>query len=175
MQNRFLLMYCLFVVTMYSSDLAAQTCKPDSIPASTPDAQLVDNGDGTIADTKTGLVWKKCPEGLSGAHCDSGSALTFTWQEALEQPGVVNSSGFAGYTDWRLPNNKELTSIVEEQCYDPAINVNRFPGTSSSYFWSGSPYAASSGNAWGVGFYNGYSNDVDRSNSFRVRLVRGGQ
>lgn len=100
----------------------------------------MDNSDGTITDTKTGLMWKKCMEGFTGNSCDTGAAAAFTWQTALQQPGVVNSGGgFAGQTDWRLPNIKELTSIVEEQCYDPAINLTRFPNTPSSVVWSGSP------------------------------------
>ena len=175
MRNGLFLIFCLFLVTMYSADIYAQTCKPASIPASTPDSQLVDNGNGTIEDTKTGLIWKKCVEGVTGYMCDSGNPLTFNWQQALEQPGIVNSSGFAGYSDWRLPNIKELRSIVEEQCFGPAINLNRFPNTQSWYFWSGSPNASYSIYAWGVDFYNGYSGNGYRDSSLRVRLVRGGQ
>ena len=97
MRNGLFLIFCLFLVTMYSADIYAQTCKPASIPASTPDSQLVDNGNGTIEDIKTGLIWKKCVEGVTGNVCDSGYPSTFNWQQALEQPGIVNSSGFAGY------------------------------------------------------------------------------
>ncbi|MCI5228088.1 MAG: DUF1566 domain-containing protein, partial [Candidatus Electrothrix sp. AX2] len=120
----FLLLICLsLAITVH----AEQTCRTDFIPASTPDSQLVDNGDGTVTDSKTGLMWKQCLEGLSGSDCATGSAESFTWQEALQQPGVINhAGGFAGYTDWRLPNINELISIVEEQCYNPAINLNRF-------------------------------------------------
>jgi hypothetical protein len=155
---------------------AAQTCKPDSIPASTPDSQLVDNGDGTVTDSKTSLTWKKCVEGLSGDDCGSGSAGSFTWQQALQQPNIVNnSSGFAGHTDWRLPNINELVSIVEEQCSNPAINLNRFPNTPSSVVWSGSPYANYSDYAWYVAFFNGVSYGGSRGFNLAVRLVRGGQ
>jgi hypothetical protein len=139
-------------------------------------SQLVDNGDGTISDMQTGLMWKKCVEGVSGNGCAAGSAASFNWQQALEQPGTVNSGeGFAGYHDWRLPNIKELTSIVEEQCSNPAINSNRFPNTPSSYVWSGSPYANYSGLAWYVDFGNGYSYGGNRSVNDQVRLVRDGQ
>lgn len=167
------LIICLFFLTNVH---AAQTCKPTSIPASTPDSQLLDNGNGTISDIKTGLMWKKCVEGVFGNGCDTGTPSTFTWQRALEQPAFVNNgSGFAGYYDWRLPNFKELTSIVERQCYDPAINLNRFPNTPSSYVWSGSPHAYYSVYAWVVHFGNGYSVNRSRSGNRHVRLVRGGQ
>ena len=176
MQKGFTIISCilLFFLTAHNG-LQAQTCNTASIPPSTPDTQLLDHGDGTISDTKTGLMWKKCAEGLSGENCDTGSVSTFNWQQALEQPGIVNSSGFAGYTDWRLPNIKELTSIVEEQCYHPAININRFPGTPSSVFWSASADSGYSGYAWVVYFVNGGSGNGHRDVSRLVRLVRGGQ
>ncbi|MCI5149237.1 MAG: DUF1566 domain-containing protein [Candidatus Electrothrix sp. MAN1_4] len=173
MRTFFLLICCLFSA---STVYAVQTCKPDSIPASTPDSQLVDNGDGTITDLRTGLIWKKCLEGVSGNLCDTDSPDYFTWQEALQQPGVVNNAGgFAGYTDWRLPNIRELVSIVEEQCSGPAINLNRFPNTPTSGVWSGSPGAFNSGSAWYVGFFAGYSGVVFRNHYYAVRLVCGGQ
>ncbi|MCI5114030.1 MAG: DUF1566 domain-containing protein [Candidatus Electrothrix sp. AW1] len=173
MQTYILFFCCLFSVATVH---AAQTCKTDSIPASTPDNQLVDNGDGTVTDSKTGLMWKQCLEGLSGSDCATGSAESFTWQEALQQPGVINhAGGFAGYTDWRLPNFNELISIVEEQCNAPAINLNRFPNTPGFHVWSGSPYAPYSDYAWLVNFNDGFSDFDSRYNFYAVRLVRGGQ
>lgn len=177
MRNGFLTISCIvfFFVTGFT-DIQAQTCKPASIPASTPDSQLIDNGNGTVSDSKTGLMWKKCPEGLSGSSCESGNASNFNWQQALEQPGVVNSIGFAGFTDWRLPNIKELISIVEEQCYDPAINLNRFPGTISSGFWSASALSIDASRwAWFVNFDRGTADEINRFYGLLVRLVRGGQ
>ncbi|MCI5197559.1 MAG: DUF1566 domain-containing protein [Candidatus Electrothrix sp. AW5] len=172
-----IILCCVFFA---ASVHAAPTCETSSIPASTPNSQLIDNGDGTITDSKTGLMWKTCSEGQIYSSSPSsdctGTATTFTWQGALKQPGVVNaSSGFAGYTDWRLPNLKELRSIVEEQCYDPAINATRFPNTPSSFVWSGSPYADYSDYAWSVNFSNGHSDSDSRNDSDAVRLVRGGQ
>jgi hypothetical protein len=56
-------------------------------------------------------MWKQCAEGLSGATCQTGSAQTFTWANALAH---AEASTFANYTDWRLPNVKELSSLVED-------------------------------------------------------------
>jgi hypothetical protein len=168
MRPSFLIFCCVFFATTTHA-----ACNPD-ISASTPDSQLIDNGDGTITDSRTGLVWKQCLEGLSG-DC-SGTPDKFTWQQAQQQPGIVNSgAGFAGYTDWRMPNIKELQSIVEEQCYSPAINSNRFPNTPSSHVWSGSPYAYGSDFAWYVYFSSGHSGANVRYNNYAVRLVRSGQ
>lgn len=189
----FLLLCCMFSAVSLQ---AAQTCKSDSIPASTPDSQLVDNGDGTVTDSKTGLMWKKCIEGVFGNNCENGITTLFTWQQALQHPETINVGiGFAGYNDWRLPNIRELISIIEEQCYEPAINLNRFPNTpsstSASIIWSGSPYLIGGydGFAWYVNFYHGLSYVTYRSGNFyyygdpnityngigfAVRLVRGG-
>jgi hypothetical protein len=138
---------------------------------------LQDNGNGTVSDLKTGLMWKKCAEGLSGNNCSSGSLLSFNWKMALEQSGIVNAVGFSAFNDWRLPNIKELNSIVEKQCYDPAINVSHFPNTPASIFWSGSAFAnaSASTHAWNVHFNNGISYYDYRNSSYSVRLVRGGQ
>jgi hypothetical protein len=148
-----------------------------TIPASTPDSQLVDDGDGTITDTATSLIWRQCSEGQANDTSCTGSALTYTWQQALQIPQTLNTSGgFAGHSDWRLPNLKELRSIVEEACYSPSINSTRFPNTPSSGFWSASAYAYGSSYAWSVDFYHGYSYYFgNRSGSLHVRLVRGGQ
>ena len=157
------------------SPALAQTCN-DHIPASTPDSRFTDNGDGTVTDNVTGLMWKKCVEGLSGTDCATGTDEAFTWKEALAQPGVVNNGGgFAGHTDWRLPNIKELVSIVEEKCSYPAINLTIFPNDPGSNVWSGSADAGNSHFAWYVSFYDGGSYYNYRTSYLRVRLVRGGQ
>jgi hypothetical protein len=133
------------------------------------------NTNGTVLDTKTGLIWKQCTEGLSDTHCATGNASTYTWQGALQQAQTVNTTGFAGYKDWRVPNIKELDSIIEMQCYAPAINALIFPNTQSDYYWSASPVAFSSSNAWAVDFYYGYDYWYYKNSSNFVRLVRGGQ
>ena len=154
----------------------AQVCKTDSIPATTPNSQLTDNGNGTVTDSKTRLMWKQCSEGLSGTGCVAGVAQTFSWQGALQQAQIVNNSGgFAGFTDWRLPNIKELSSITENQCYAPAINLTHFPNTPSSYFWSASPNVDYGDSAWGVGFNDGDDSWDNKDSAFQVRLVRSGQ
>jgi len=81
-----------------------QTCPPGN-PRIAPDSRYSDNGNGTVTDHHTGLMWKQCSEGQSGAAC-SGSVTTMRWAAAL---AAGANSSFAGFNDWRLPNTKELT------------------------------------------------------------------
>jgi len=157
--------------------LGAQTCKPNSISASTPGAEFNDNGDGTVTDIKTGLMWKKCSEGLSGNSCAVGTANTYTWKQALQLVATINSgSGFAGYKDWRLPNIAELSSIIEDQCVVPAVNLTIFPNTAAGGYWSSTPVADDpnqAASAWVGDFMNGLRGVQPKTNSYEVRLVRG--
>lgn len=150
---------------------AAQTCHSYWPKPSTPINRFIENGDGTVTDTVSKLTWKRCSEGLSGDLCEKGEPLIFTWQEALKAASV---SSFNGKSDWRLPDIKELNSIIERQCTMPAINEIVFPATPTMSFWSSSPYAGNQAYAWNVYFPYGISDGNSKSYKFFVRLVRGG-
>ena len=166
------LIFLLF--SLMAGAVQAQNCRPESIPASTPDSQLQDNSDGTITDLKTGLMWKQCSEGQSGADCTSGSVETFIWPQALQRAQTVNSGGgFAGFTDWRVPNIKELSSLVEYQCTGPAINLARFPNTpADGNFWSSSAVAGDSHRAWILYYFFGDIGHYFNNDYYQLRLVR---
>ncbi len=118
-----------------------------------------------VTDSRTGLVWQRCSAGQSwsGGTC-SGSATNYTHEGALAY--AQSQSG------WRLPNVKELASLVDRSRIDPAIDTAAFPETPSYYFWSSSPYAGRSGIAWSVYFDGGDVNGGGRYFNFHVRLVR---
>ncbi|MBI4740915.1 MAG: DUF1566 domain-containing protein [Betaproteobacteria bacterium] len=159
----------------------ALTCTDATIPPSNPDSAYTVNGDGTVTDTRNGLMWKQCAEGQSGSAC-AGGATGHTWSAALGLAAASRFAGhsdwrlrFAGHSDWRLPNAKELRSLVERCRANPAINDTVFPATPSSHFWSGSPNAYGSHYAWLVSFNYGYVSYYYRYYDYSVRLVRGGQ
>ncbi len=144
-----------------------------SIRATTPNERfIVDTANGLVTDKVTGLIWQRCSLGQTGTDCSGGSAAVHNWQQALQ---AAQDSTFAGHNDWRLPNSKELGSLVEERCSEPAINSTVFPGTASLWYWSSSPSAYDSSYAWGVSFGYGYGDDGSKYNGYYVRLVRGGQ
>ena len=94
----------------------AQTCNPN-IVLSAPDSryQLV-NDNTEVKDTQTGLIWQRCSLGQtwSGSSC-TGTAATYNWANALQTAKNMGNN-------WRVPNVKELDSLVEEACYNAAIN-----------------------------------------------------
>lgn len=152
-------------------------CDETHMQPTTPIDQFTGNGDGTVTDKKTGLMWKKCSEGQANIDCSSGSIQTYTWRAALEVVQTVNNDNFAGYSDWRLPNIKELASIVEERC-KPAIDPVVFPWVytpSNVYiylYWTASPFLVNGSQAWYVSFDDGHGYVANKNLRFHVRLVR---
>ncbi len=150
-----------------------------AIPATTPTEQFIDNKDGSVTDTKSGLTWMRCTLGQQwdGKTC-TGDYLESTWQEALQATERLNKDGgFAGHQDWRMPNIKELNSILELACYAPTINLEVFPGTSNWYYWSSTPSMGVTEKPWtrlrqwGIDFHNGNHMPSNFSKR-RARLVR---
>ncbi|MDQ6993127.1 MAG: DUF1566 domain-containing protein [Mariprofundus sp.] len=159
------------------SVLAAQICN-SLISTSSP--IFIDHADGTVTDTMSGLRWKRCAEGQtwSTGSC-TGAATTYSWQGALNQAKSLNvGGGFAARTNWRVPNIKELSSLIEVQCYNPAINTTIFPSlpvTASTQFWSASPVVTNSATAWSLNYYTGSNNNSSSvALNFYLLLVSGG-
>lgn len=106
-----------------------------------------DNENGTITDNATGLMWQQV---------DDGNA--YDWPSALQ---YATESEFAGYSDWRVPNTKELQSIVDyEKTTIPAIDENYFTCTNEdSWFWSGTTQGDFKYTACYIAFGYAYSKD----------------
>lgn len=137
----------LCVTVLFGLTGTVEAACVNTIPANTPTARFIISTDGTVTDTRTGLMWMRCSLGQvwNGTTC-TGSAAQYVWADALAQADV---STYAGHGDWRLPNVKELVSIVERRCATPAINPEVFPATSSWKYWTSSPSVAGPGN-WAV-------------------------
>jgi hypothetical protein len=152
----------------------AQACDAAK-PATTPLTRFKLNQDGTATDQKTGLMWIRCAMGQTwtGESC-SVHFVKYTWEYAFDAIARFNGDGFAGYKDWRLPTVDELASIVEHQCYDPAINLQLFPTAPITGYWSSAPDPAYSRGAMLVHFKYGGQYMGNKSQDWAVRLVRGG-
>jgi len=179
-------MVASIICVAVAQPLYSQTCGT-AILASTPDSDFIIHNDGTVTHSPTNLMWKVCSEGQTW---NSGSCINaptdHSWQQALQAPDILNTTtGYAGYSDWRLPNIKELTSIVEYKCNSPAINESVFDATPAEAYWTSTPttkpepYSGSNpsfynGHSWVINFFSGdlsyfsSRDDVDEN----VRLVR---
>lgn len=113
---------------------------------------LVDNGDGTISDRSTHLVWQKKDDGTNR-----------TWTDAN---AYCEGLTLAGHADWRLPTQKELRSITDMIISDPAINTTYFPGKQLDYdyYWSSTTRANDTLKAYSVRFSDG-----DWSRNYKTR------
>ena len=122
---------------------------------------FVDNSNGTVIDTDTGLMWQQ----------DTVPAGTYTWQDALS---YCENLTLAGYNDWRLPNANELQSLVDYSRYLPSIDPV-FPNTVLSFYWSSTSFDIRPSPAWIVHFSYGNMYNSLKSPGNYVRAVRGGQ
>ena len=82
----------------------------------------------------------------------------------------------SNYSDWRLPNNKELKSIVAYYREFPSMNIEVFKDFSGGLQWSSTTWAYNTESAWFIFFFQGgHSNTTSKDSTHDVRAVRGGQ
>jgi hypothetical protein len=117
---------------------------------------FIDNNDGTVTDTDTGLMWQQ-----------STAPGTYTWQQALY---YCENLSLAEYQDWRLPNRNELQSIRDYNRYDPAIDPAF--NVMSQYYWSSTTATASGVLAETVSYFISTSSEY-KTDYYAVRAVRG--
>lgn len=123
--------------------------------------RFLDNNDGTVTDTETGLVWLK---DLTKLHVE-------TWKEAKETCAVLGVAGGG----WRLPNIKELQSLIDFGQSNPALPVGHpFSGVQFGYYWSSSTLVNYPNYAWYVYLYGGYVSHGNKVITNYVWPVRGG-
>lgn len=143
----------------------------------------IDNGDGTITDDRTGLMWEKLSD--DGSIHDKDTA--YTWLNAFSiKVASLNSASFAGFTDWRLPNRAELESILDLGATFPSVfaafntscsascTVLTCSCTQSNTYWSSSTYAFGATAAWSASFLSSNVAPAGKTSNAFVRAVRGG-
>jgi hypothetical protein len=133
-----------------------------------PVPRFNDHTDGTVTDNLTGLMWSK------NANLPDENQ---TWQGALDYvKSINNGAGLGGYHDWRLPNRKELFSLIDSSKYDPTLPTSHpFQNVQSDYYWSSTTYAYDTDYAWVVHMWSGYVDGYLKSDSYFVWPVRSGQ
>ena len=161
-----------------------------------PVPRFTDNGNDTVTDNLTGLIW------LKDANCASAAR---NWQTALDDVAQLNtdgtmngngcgdiSNGGSHQTDWRLLNVREMQSLVHYGFADPAVpdtaGTGQLPGTGPDYgngdpfgnvqsggYWSSTTYARDTASAWSVYLDNGYMGAHSKTNAYCEWPVHGGQ
>jgi hypothetical protein len=122
-----------------------------------------DDGTQIVTDNITKLQWQ---------DDDTVSSSRKSWIDAL---AYCEESTLGGHNDWRLPNIKELISIVDDTRFYPGIDTDAFKHVTSQGCWASTTYAGNSSYAWGISFHYGRHYYDDKSTSGYVRCVRAGQ
>jgi hypothetical protein len=131
-----------------------------------PDPRFVDEGDGTVIDRVTGLMWTKNAQKILG---------TMNWHDALK---ACNDLVFAGYDNWRLPNVREILSLIDYGMDNPALPDGQpFDDVQTSHLhWSSTTCVPHTAQAWCVGLKNGAVGRYNKaSNAYFVWPVRRGR
>lgn len=153
---------------------SANDCVSEEFRATAPaDAfEVVGEENGFVVDTRTGLMWPRCAYGQHWRPEDNrclGIAVFRDWGEALRLAAEYEGGG---YTDWRLPDRKELGSLVERCRVDPALNPEVFPDAPTGTFWSSTPIIDTDFNVWGISFADGTASWEGVAGFHRFRPVR---
>jgi len=119
------------------------------------------NNDETVVDTQTGLMFSTIT-----------SHDQMNWENALIYSEQLTHAGF---TDWRLPNIQELTSILNFSKSDIAIDSQFFSGLRPDAYWASTTVSNSPNLAWAVHFDAGYIYRYRKSDLYWIQVVRGGQ
>ena len=146
-----------------------------------PSKRFTDKGNGTVTDNLTKLIWLK----------NANAFGLRTWEQALSNANIL-ASGSAGLSDgskagdWRLPNRKELESLIDLAYFNPALSSasgksqwtsgNAFDGVQLDFYWSSTTYSAyPSAYAWGVDLHDGFVANVNKDDPYFVWPVRAGK
>lgn len=127
-------------VLMGSHARAQQACETRADASPLSSTRFHDNGDGTVTDVQSKLMWMQCSSGQEwrGNRC-VGMAAAYGWADARSLADQVNRGGSAFFNDWRLPALRELATLTDRQCRNPRTDLAVFPGTPAAPFWSSTP------------------------------------
>jgi len=132
-------------VGAYPSQDGDFTNVPNARSFTGPTAHAAYTADYTTIDKVTGVRWKSCSEGLSGATCATGVATTVVWEDSVNACALLNQAnsgaGYWGLSNWRLPTQSELASITSHTQASPSIDAANFPGTLSAIYWASGNFA----------------------------------
>jgi len=191
MRNLHLILTLATGLLSYTTAQAAPADLPETGQATCYDAAgsaIACTGTGQDADLKAGVAWPS-PRFVvgtgAGVDCVTDNLTGLMWVKAPSTTPAIwtaaltsaNDLTHCGFSDWRLPNRKELRSLVNFNSANNATTLNAlgFNNVQAGYYWTSSSYAGSTSYAWIVGIFGGYVASGDKSVSLYVWPVRAGQ
>jgi len=124
-----------------------------------------------VKDNNTGLIWEVKSEHENDVNFKGNS---YTWDDAFTYIKELNSRGFGGFRDWRLPNREELRTIVDYNGQTPACDWNFFSDCLPAFYWSKDSNNKEPLFGWGVYFAYGCAICYLKTSYYPVRAVRAG-
>ena len=165
----------LTLAVLSSAGFAEQSCVAGDEALTSPTTRFEDNGDGTVTDKQTMLMWMRCSAGQTWSKeaCD-GAPKGYSVDEARQLAKRVNDEGEYFFNDWRMPSVRELATIAEPKCSAPRIDLAVFPDTPPDFFWSRNARAGdkASGRGYALSFGPEGVGFPPQSEKHFVRLVR---
>ncbi len=128
----------------------------------------VKTDDGSVHDKDNTYTWYDSNPETNGGYAGTAGDGTDT-EDFIN---ALNAGNYGGHTDWRLPTVNELTSIINYDAWDSAVNSKYFPNAVSPGHWTSTTGAKNSNSAWYVNFFSGWCAYPVKSSSYHVRAVR---
>jgi len=135
--------------------------------------RFINNGNNTVTDLATGLIWIRDHDAMG-----SPWNATMTYADLQTYLATLNGAGYAGRSDWCVPNVREIHSLCVFDRYGPCMNASDFPNVKDSRYWSctnGYVVSPPSANIYAVNVHTGTIELQGKTSSYYCRLVRGGQ
>ncbi len=131
-----------------------------------PSPRFTDNGDQTVTDNLTGLMWTKDGSTPTAGSCTGGA---INWTSALNYVACLNTSNYQGHNDWRLPNRTELRSLINYGQANTSVWLNNsaqgFSNVQAASYWTSTTYAGYTSEAWMVQMQDGSDTGGDKSSA----------
>ena len=142
-----------------------------------PEQRFTDNGDESVTDNLTGIIWAKSANAPGPSVCDPVKSKT--WQGALDYIACLNTNNYLGHSDWRLPNINELFSLTDFSKYNPSLPLGHpfadVENSGTDVYWSSTVHARfHTYYAWRICFWDGTLAESSKAGEYYVWPVRTG-